>query len=76
MLKLPPVPRSTSLCGTEAGDSRSEVRAAGAGGKTGCSPFPPFRREVSVLLGGPLAWFFPWFRSSCLESGLSTAVAG
>lgn len=31
---------------------------------------------MSALLGGPLAGFFLWFRSSCLESRLSTAVAG
>lgn len=31
---------------------------------------------MSALLGGPLAWFFLWFRSSCLESRLRTAVAG
>ena len=31
---------------------------------------------MSALLGGPLAGFLLWFRSSCLESRLSTAVAG
>ena len=31
---------------------------------------------MSVSLRGPPAWFQPWFRSSCLESRLSTAVAG